>query len=118
MIFPTKITEEAEATTATLEAVGKTERGDNEEEQSCDAEDEDEDDEGPEYLNRIRGDLLLGQDTYIVHQANCVTSTAAGIARQIFNSYPYANTYKHRTKANEPGTIGIAVYHNIMTYTT
>lgn len=44
----------------------------------------------------------------IFHQCNCVSIGAKGLALQIFNKYPYLNTYKNRnTYKNQPGTISV-----------
>ena len=44
------------------------------------------------------GDLLEATDDYIVHQTNCMTRSAGGLAKAIFDKWPHANTYsgKHR----------------------
>lgn len=44
----------------------------------------------------ITGDLLDAPEQYIAHQCNCLTTYAAGIAKQIFTKYPYADDYKNR----------------------
>lgn len=56
----------------------------------------------------ISGDLLDSKEKYIVHQTNCIsTGSAGGIARLIFDKYPYADTYKNRIKDGKTGTIEI-----------
>ena len=56
----------------------------------------------------ITGDLLLATEQYIAHQANCVSNGgAAGIARAIFDKYPYADCYSRRIQNDVPGTIDI-----------
>ena len=56
----------------------------------------------------ITGDLLEAKEKYIAHQTNCISdSGAAGIARAIFDKYPYADCYSSRTETSEPGTIDI-----------
>lgn len=56
----------------------------------------------------IEGDLLDAKDIYIAHQTNCVSTNARGIAKQIFDKYPNANTYKnHNMKRSIPGTIEV-----------
>jgi len=55
----------------------------------------------------ISGDLLKAKEKYICHQTNCLSINSAGLAKSIFNIFPYANTYKSRIKANLPGTIDI-----------
>lgn len=49
-------------------------------------------------------DLLQVSDTVIVHQTNCVSTKPMGLAAQIFDKYPHANTYKHRQQHERPGT--------------
>ena len=62
-------------------------------------------------VNIIDGDLLDATENYIVHQCNCVTNQSKFVAKQIFDKYPYSNTYKMRTTSKEthsiPGTIDI-----------
>lgn len=56
----------------------------------------------------IAGDLLEASEQYIVHQTNCLSDGgAAGVARLIFNKYPYADCYSDRTANSKPGTIDI-----------
>lgn len=56
----------------------------------------------------ITGDLLEAKEKYILHQTNCVsTGGAAGIAKSIFDKYPYANCYIDRIAHSKPGTIDI-----------
>lgn len=56
----------------------------------------------------ITGDLLEAKEKYILHQTNCVsTSGAAGIAKLIFDKYPYANCYSDRSESSKPGAIDI-----------
>jgi len=56
------------------------------------------------YINIIEGDLLNATG-YIVHQCNCVSTNAQGIAKFIFDKYPYSNTYNNIKRI--PGTISI-----------
>ena len=51
--------------------------------------------------------ILLAGEQYIFHQCNCVTNHSKGLCKIIFDTYPYANTYKTRTVASIPGTISI-----------
>lgn len=53
----------------------------------------------------VIGNLLDSTEKYIVHQANCVSHYAAGIADAIFSKYPHANIYTPRMKPDVPGTI-------------
>lgn len=56
----------------------------------------------------ITGDLMLATEKYIAHQANCVSDGGAGgIARTIFDKYPYADCYSSRKEKDKPGTIDI-----------
>jgi hypothetical protein len=55
------------------------------------------------------GDLLklnLGEEEYIVHQANCQSTYARGLAQHLFRVYPEANTY-NPTFTRVPGTISV-----------
>lgn len=63
---------------------------------------------------QIEGNLLECPHKYICHQVNCVSSYAAGIARCIFDQFPYSDIYSHREKCGrdelplpgeEPGNI-------------
>lgn len=64
-----------------------------------------------EYLTHINGDLLEATEDYIVHQCNCVTNHSKHLAKSVFDAFPYANTYKTRSKDikthHTPGTIDI-----------
>jgi O-acetyl-ADP-ribose deacetylase (regulator of RNase III) len=56
----------------------------------------------------IIGNLLDSDAKYIVHQTNCASEGASGIARDIFMEYPYSNIYLNRRKLkheDKPGTI-------------
>ena len=55
----------------------------------------------------ITGDLLDAKEKYIAHACNCVTNRSAGIAKSIFDKFPYANTYAARIEPNIPSTIQI-----------
>ena len=46
----------------------------------------------------INGDILKSDATFIAHQINCVTTTAKGLSKSIFDKYPNANIYKSSTK--------------------
>ena len=58
-------------------------------------------------IQHIHADMLLGNEAYIVHQTNCVTNTAAGLAKRIFTDLPYANVYTGRKHPSRPGSIRI-----------
>lgn len=56
----------------------------------------------------ITGDLLEAKEQYLIHQTNCIsTNGAAGIAKSIFDKYPYADCYSDRTETSKPGAIDI-----------
>lgn len=56
----------------------------------------------------ITGDLLEASEKYIAHQTNCISKEgASGIARSIFDKFPYANCYADRIESSIPGTIDI-----------
>jgi hypothetical protein len=54
----------------------------------------------------VDGDLLKFPCDLIVHQTNCTSKSALGLAEKIFKAYPKANTYKSGEK-REPGTTTI-----------
>jgi O-acetyl-ADP-ribose deacetylase (regulator of RNase III) len=54
------------------------------------------------HAELIDGDLLEADDDYIVHQCNCMTKSAAGIARVIFDKFPWANVYAERKDLKPP----------------
>jgi len=62
--------------------------------------------EGGQLIERI-GDLLQCTEQYIVHQTNCVTTKAAGLAKFLFQAFPHADCYKDRSGADPPGEIRI-----------
>lgn len=63
------------------------------------------------YIKIVNGDLLDSTEQYLAHQCNCCTIRSKHIAKQIFDKYPYSNTYKNRTYDEStrpiPGTIDI-----------
>lgn len=65
-----------------------------------------------EYIQIINDDLLNANEDYIVHQCNCISTNAKTLAKQIFDKYNYADSYKKRSRNNKstysiPGTIEI-----------
>ena len=64
-----------------------------------------------EYLSQQDGDLLEAMEDYIIHQCNCVTNHSKHLAKSVFDAFPFANTYKNRTKDktthHTPGTIDV-----------
>jgi O-acetyl-ADP-ribose deacetylase (regulator of RNase III) len=55
----------------------------------------------------IKGSILESDCNYIVHQCNSVSTEALGLAKFIFDIFPYANIYKDREEKSIPGTIVI-----------
>jgi len=57
----------------------------------------------------VTGDLTEFSDAeYIAHQCNCVTKgLAGGLARSLFEKFPFADVYAERKEFSDPGTIGI-----------
>ena len=55
----------------------------------------------------VLGDVLDAPGTYIVHQANCVSVRAAGLAKALFGRYPHANCYGPRREAVTAGCISV-----------
>jgi len=60
------------------------------------------------------GNILNSRSKYIAHQCNCVTSNSAGVAKVIFNKFPYSNVYEGRSRfshwsdtADKPGDITV-----------
>lgn len=62
---------------------------------------------GWNMIQTINKSLLEADTKYIAHQCNCTTTHSAGIAKAIFDRYPWANTYKNRKLASVQGTIDI-----------
>ena len=56
---------------------------------------------------RLHDDICDSTTEYIVHQTNCVSRTAGGLARTLFHRYPYADCYAHRQTRSTPGTVNI-----------
>lgn len=44
-------------------------------------------------ITEISGNILDSKEQYICHQCNCITKTAAGLAKAIFDKWPESNTY-------------------------
>lgn len=60
----------------------------------------------------INGDLLESEAKYLCHQCNCVTTSYSGLAKFIFQKYPYSDIYSMRENVKdlpipgqEPGNI-------------
>jgi O-acetyl-ADP-ribose deacetylase (regulator of RNase III) len=58
-------------------------------------------------LELVRGDIVTSKEQYIIHQCNCSSTSASGLAGYLFKLYPYANVYKERVQHSMPGTIDI-----------
>ena len=58
-------------------------------------------------LKTINKSLIEADTKYILHQCNCVTRYSAGIAQDIFDAFPWANTYSKRVEPSIKGTINI-----------
>ncbi len=58
-------------------------------------------------IKEVIGDILDCNETYIVHQCNCVTVTAAGLAYHIFKRFPESDVYHNNPRKRIPGTIEI-----------
>jgi O-acetyl-ADP-ribose deacetylase (regulator of RNase III) len=56
-------------------------------------------------LKIVTGDLIQAKEKYLVHQTNCVSHFAAGIAATIFEKFPYSNIYASRMEEDNPGDI-------------
>lgn len=52
-------------------------------------------------------DILSATEEYIVHQCNCITTHAKGLAQAISVKFPHADPYTHRVTHDTPGTIRI-----------
>jgi hypothetical protein len=60
-------------------------------------------------IHLVKADIFTTGAKYIAHQVNCTTKGfAVGIAKIIFERYPYADVYKDRIEDSIPGTISIA----------
>lgn len=47
----------------------------------------------PSNVHPVKGNLLDHHAEYLVHQCNCRTTRAWGLAYSLFNKFPHANTY-------------------------
>lgn len=54
----------------------------------------------------VGGDIINSTDTIICHQCNCITNNSFGLAKFIFDKFPYTNTYNNST-VRIPGTISL-----------
>lgn len=64
-------------------------------------------------VNRLsvvpKGNLLNASEIVIIHQCNCVSDRAAGLAKVLFQKFPAANVYRYRQKPSKPGTTFVAL---------
>ena len=67
-------------------------------------------------IETIVGDLTDSKEKYIVHQTNCVSHFAAGIATAIFSKFPHSNVYSSRMEEDVPGDIVICGNGNDLRY--
>ena len=61
-------------------------------------------------LRLIINDIMKCDDTYILHQCDCVSTEPIDLAGCLFCKYPFANTFKQRKNGTHdvPGTIHVA----------
>lgn len=55
----------------------------------------------------VDGDITQATENYIIHQTNCTSTRAMGLARYIFHKHPHADTYTRRRQPSHPGTINV-----------
>ena len=53
----------------------------------------------------VTGDLFEAKEKYLVHQCNCVTNSAAHLAKDVFERFPHADIYTKREDPDQPGHI-------------
>ncbi|GBF93535.1 hypothetical protein Rsub_06255 [Raphidocelis subcapitata] len=57
------------------------------------------------------GDLLGATETHVVHQANCITQGARGVAAALFARFPWSDVYARRARGSgardAPGSIAV-----------
>jgi O-acetyl-ADP-ribose deacetylase (regulator of RNase III) len=54
-----------------------------------------------------KGDILNSPVDIIAHQCNCITTHSSGLAKSIFNRYPYSDTYSIEPNTRAMGKIDI-----------
>lgn len=59
-------------------------------------------------VTRQDGDILNCTQPWLVHQLNCVSSGARGLAAVLFDRYPSTNAYARRSGPSTPATIDVA----------
>ncbi len=68
-----------------------------------------------ENKNGIKeGNILNATEDYIMHQTNCLTTNAAGLAAALFKKFPYANIYKTRLSGKKDRVGTIKIIQNII----
>jgi len=60
-----------------------------------------------ENVEVVFGDITNSEARYIAHQCNCVTEYSLGLAKSIFEKFPYSDCYQGRKEKDVPGTIKI-----------
>jgi O-acetyl-ADP-ribose deacetylase (regulator of RNase III) len=55
----------------------------------------------------VKANIFTTGAKYICHQTNCISIGAAGLAKNIFNNYPYSDCYSNRKLKSIPGTIQV-----------
>lgn len=56
----------------------------------------------------VSGNLLdATEEQFLLHQCNCVSNGASGLAASLFQRFPHANVYATRKIADIPGTIDV-----------
>ena len=59
-------------------------------------------------VTELHGDLLASPHPYLLHQLNCTTRGARGLASAIFSRWPAADAYARRAGAvSQPGTFDV-----------
>jgi hypothetical protein len=53
-------------------------------------------------------DLLRCSEPFLIHQCNCVSKGARGLAKSLFQAFPAANVYARRAGPSTPGGIDLA----------
>lgn len=60
----------------------------------------------------VNDSILNSKEQYIAHQCNCVTKNSLGLAKLLFETYPWSNVYLNRDKPDKPGTVKISYNPN------
>jgi O-acetyl-ADP-ribose deacetylase (regulator of RNase III) len=60
----------------------------------------------------INGNLLDSECQYVAHQCNCYSRSGAGLAKAIFNAFPWADVYSNRSeRRNDASLFGSITVH-------